>query len=262
MPRARSRSSYADDARQEAREIVVAQRGEVADRRQARVPPGGPRTSGPRRAARAGAAPPGTPPRVPAATTVTPAGLSPVGGDLGDDLRRAAAERRREPGRAADLAPAARAGAARLAGRGHDGARQVEVALVDADLLHGRAVLGHERPHGARVAAVGGRDPGARRRPAGSAGAPPPSSSPTARRTAAPRSSRWPRRRGRRGCRRPRAGGRRAPGAPTPRRRRRRRRGRGGRRPGPSGRQATRAARRRSRAARMLPGWTSGRHAA
>ena len=74
-----------------------------------------------------------------------PAGLAPVGGDLGDDLRA------REPERARELRARADHGLHRLGERARvvEGRRdlaEVEVALVDPGLLDRRHDLAHERP--------------------------------------------------------------------------------------------------------------------
>ena len=147
-------------------------------------PAAGPRTSARRRAAPAGAAPPGTPPPCPRprpSRRRACAGREAILATTFDVPQPNEAESpvalRISSCRPRQVARAPRPTSATTRA-------QVEVALVDADLLHApgsaRPTSAHTR---ARVAAVGGRVRATRRRPAGSAGAPPPSSSPSARRT-------------------------------------------------------------------------------
>ena len=158
-----------------------------------------------------------------------PAGLAPVGGDLGDDLAGGDAER------AGERARPAHGGLDRLGelAGGEEVRRdlaEVEVALVDPGLLDRGDDLadGAARPS----ASTGGRGCGAagRRPPPGSAAAPRRSSSPSGSRSAARRSSRSRRPRARAGRRRRRAACGAGSDPRAARRRRRRRPGRGARR--------------------------------
>ena len=148
------------------------------DRRSARSRrlAGAPAPSAPRRAAAAAAAVRGTRDRRPGGTITMPTGLAAVARDLRDGLRAAGAERAAEPGRLAHGRLERTEQRARRVVRHHR--REIEVALVDADLLDARAELPDELPRPPASARGSARGRAARRPRAGSGAAPRPSSSP------------------------------------------------------------------------------------